>query len=346
MTNTKYHLLAIFSILLSKLADQILLFAIPIIVFKLTNSFSLSGIAFFMEWLPRVISLPISGRKLDKCDSQNMFVHANFVRGVVILCAFLALSLTSVSLFLVLCLMMVINGFYYARSFVTVQYYTSHVYSGKKLAKVQTYLMNIEQISQIMGPAIGVALSVYFNILSELIIIAVMFVLSSLFILRLPKSYFIATNKQNVIQSNIVKDLQVALGVIWYSNKLRWMVTLTIFINLIWGLMLSMGAPLVTGTFQLTASYFGLVQTVTGIVNIAIFMLIPIVLKRCSVAILGFSATIGMITGGLLIGAGQTYTFSLSVIFLSWSLMAFLTSTFVQKELNLSLKMFLEKQLG
>ncbi len=311
-STTRLHILALTSLLCSKLADQILLFAIPVIVFKLTNSFSLSGVAFFVEWVPRIVSLPISGAKLDKVPSQRIYAQANMIRAFVLLLAFMLISFETLGFFLILCVMMAFNGFYYARSFLAEQYFSSHAYDGIKLAKVQAYLLNLEQISQIAGPAIGVGLSMWLNITWELGLIALMFLCSSSMVSLIPKTYFslpAGTHLKQVRPRHFIKDLSQALEIIFKSEKLKWMIILTVFINLIWGLLLSISAPLVTGTFHLPSGYFGLVQTVAGVMNIVAFMLIPWLIHKWHISVFGLSATLGMIFGVGLIGIGQTYAF-------------------------------------
>ncbi len=41
------------SLFLARLADQMLLFLVPLVVFQTTQSAALSGLAFFIETLPR-----------------------------------------------------------------------------------------------------------------------------------------------------------------------------------------------------------------------------------------------------------------------------------------------------
>jgi MFS family permease len=54
------------SLFLSRLADQILLFIVPLVVFQTTNSASWAGLAFFVESLPRFLAFPVCGALCDK----------------------------------------------------------------------------------------------------------------------------------------------------------------------------------------------------------------------------------------------------------------------------------------
>ena len=62
---------------LAALADQIMLFAVPVIVYSQTKSVALSGLAFFIEWLPRVISLPLAGSLSDRLGSRRIYLGAD-----------------------------------------------------------------------------------------------------------------------------------------------------------------------------------------------------------------------------------------------------------------------------
>ncbi|MEK1839454.1 MAG: MFS transporter, partial [Pseudomonas sp.] len=62
----KDYLAFFISLFLSRLADQILLFIVPLIVFQTTNSVSLAGLAFFAESLPRFLAFPVCGALCDK----------------------------------------------------------------------------------------------------------------------------------------------------------------------------------------------------------------------------------------------------------------------------------------
>ena len=62
----KDYLAFFISLFLSRLADQILLFIVPLVVFQTTNSASLAGLAFFVESLPRFLVFPLCGALCDK----------------------------------------------------------------------------------------------------------------------------------------------------------------------------------------------------------------------------------------------------------------------------------------
>jgi len=102
------------------LGDQVLLFAVPLIIYSETKSIRLAGLAFFIEWTPRVLSLPIAGTLSDRFGSKIVYLMADCIRAVVALSAFFLL-LTGFNLFVVLSIMMAISAFFYAQSFIAME---------------------------------------------------------------------------------------------------------------------------------------------------------------------------------------------------------------------------------
>ncbi|MGL4505652.1 MAG: MFS transporter, partial [Aeromonas sobria] len=66
--------------MLSGLGDQILQFAVPLLVYRSTGSIALSGLAFFIEWLPRLISLPLAGVFADRVGGRRVYILADGLR--------------------------------------------------------------------------------------------------------------------------------------------------------------------------------------------------------------------------------------------------------------------------
>ncbi len=59
------------SLFLTRLADQILLFLVPLIIFQTTQKVSWSGMAFFLEALPRYLFFPVFGALCDRISRSG-----------------------------------------------------------------------------------------------------------------------------------------------------------------------------------------------------------------------------------------------------------------------------------
>jgi len=70
------------SLFLSRLADQILLFLVPLVVFQVTQSTAWSGVAFFVETLPRFLSFPICGALCDRISPLRLLRISQMARAL------------------------------------------------------------------------------------------------------------------------------------------------------------------------------------------------------------------------------------------------------------------------
>jgi len=71
------------SLFLSRLADQTLLFLVPLVVFQMTGSVAWSGAAFFFETLPRFLAFPICGILCDRASPLKLMGSSQLWRAVV-----------------------------------------------------------------------------------------------------------------------------------------------------------------------------------------------------------------------------------------------------------------------
>lgn len=66
------HLAFYVSLFLSRLAGQVLLFLVPLVVFQTTQSAAWAGIAFFAETLPRFLAFPVYGALSDRLSPLRL----------------------------------------------------------------------------------------------------------------------------------------------------------------------------------------------------------------------------------------------------------------------------------
>jgi MFS family permease len=78
------HQAFFYSLFLSRLADQIILFLVPLVIFQPTGSVAWSGAAFFLETLPRFLSFPICGALCDRQLHTATRRHIRHLLGVIL----------------------------------------------------------------------------------------------------------------------------------------------------------------------------------------------------------------------------------------------------------------------
>lgn len=77
------------SLFLSRLADQVLLFIVPLVVFQTTHSASWAGLAFFVESLPRYLAFPVCGALCDRFSPIRMLHISQVYRALICVVAVL-----------------------------------------------------------------------------------------------------------------------------------------------------------------------------------------------------------------------------------------------------------------
>jgi MFS family permease len=76
------HQASFHSLFIARLADQILLFLVPLVIFQITGSVGWSGMAFFLETLPRYASFPICGALCDRISPLRLLYISQVYRAV------------------------------------------------------------------------------------------------------------------------------------------------------------------------------------------------------------------------------------------------------------------------
>jgi hypothetical protein len=289
----------------SALGDQFLLFAVPLIIYKNTQSVSLVGLAFFIEWVPRILSLPIAGSFSDRMGGRKVYLLADCIRMAVCFLGFLLLRMFPNGIFIIISVVMSICAFFYAQAFIAMEATVPKLVSKADLHKAQSILQGIEQTSRIIGPALAAFLALYINTPDFLLITAGIFGISSLGVFSLGSAVNVPLNKPTSKQ--MWRDILQGAQVLFDSPNLLILTILSILVNLIIGMALATGAALTTGTFHKPDSYFGILNTAAGLLGVTSFLLVPKLTKRFSVFNLGVAAYSATLCGGMLIGFAHNF---------------------------------------
>lgn len=140
---------------LSTLGDQVLQFAVPLIIYTATGSVSLAGIAFLVEWLPRLSSLPLAGVLSDRFGGRRVYAASDSVRAAACLLTVLALARWPGHAFGLTTALMALCAFCYAQTFIALESTIPRLVPKEDLAKAQSVLQIINSGSGIFGPALG-----------------------------------------------------------------------------------------------------------------------------------------------------------------------------------------------
>ncbi|QSN61119.1 MULTISPECIES: MFS transporter [unclassified Caballeronia] len=289
---------------LSALADQFLLFAVPLTIFKSTGDLKYSGLAFVIEWVPRIIFFPLAGFVADRLKPSHLFSGIEFGRAFVLAVA-LALIASGVSKFAVLSVMMAILSIAYILSFVGSEAMLPRNLDASELPKAHSMLQAVEQITQVAGPALAALISVWDGLNPLLLIGAAMFGGASLIL------FGFETQSLPTTQSFSLRALRhsnrQAFGVLMQNKVLFYLSALTWVVNLVYGAALVVSAAVVVKVLGLPESSFGMLQTAAAVASIGACAVVPRIARKFGLPVLGITSFCAMIFAGLVLALSKEY---------------------------------------
>jgi MFS family permease len=302
------------SLFLSRLADQIILFMVPLVIFQLTGSGALSGLAFFIETLPRFLAFPIAGILTDILLPYSIISVSQKVRSFVLpLGLFGFYWIESVYwLMAIAALVGAATSFaLMAREMILVQNF-----SHTRFEKVLSYSSLADQAGIILGPILASVLLTFFNWQQSLTLCIFLFLLSDVSLgywwrvgieeqkyHSLPKA--LKTLRLSSWFSFFVKQLKCAIGQIMSLPQLLPVILMAFCINLILGMTIASMAPIYTGLFAQSESAYALLQSLAVLVSI--FILLVIVKVPFNLYWMGGVSFIAMCLGALMTALSQHY---------------------------------------
>lgn len=291
---------------LSSVGDQLLLFAVPLLVYKATNSIAMSGLAFFIEWMPRIISLPFAGVFSDRFGGRKVYLIADSSRAIICTIGFCLITAFPHYIFYFVSILMALSAIFYAQAFIAQESTIPTLVPQEDLHKAQSMVQTIEQTAMIVGPLLGSLFSTFLPISDLLVIIAISF--SASFVgMFLLKGFYRNNTFSKASKSNILQNMYEGLLILGKSKKLIWLCVNTILVNLIWGLILATSAAFVTGTFNKSTAIFGYLQTTSGIVSIFALLITPRIINSTSIRIVGMISFGLIIMGAFLVGSNSSF---------------------------------------
>ncbi len=304
------------SLFLSRLADQIILFMVPLVVFQLTGSSALSGLAFFIETLPRFLAFPIAGVLCDILLPYSIVSVSQKVRSMIVPFGLLGFyCIESVYwLMAIAALVGIATSFaLMAREMILVQNF-----KHSRFEKVLSYSSLADQLGMVLGPVLASVLLLFLNWQQSLTLCVFLFLLSDVSLgywwrvgcMSFSEKTQSLPNELTVWRISpwyhfFSQQLKQGLGQILVLPQLIPVILMAFCINLILGLTLASMAPIYTGLFAQSESSYALLQTLAVILSIIILMWIakfPLNLYG-----MGSLAFIAICIGALMTALSQDY---------------------------------------
>jgi Na+/melibiose symporter-like transporter len=260
------------------LATTTLGFAIPLMIYHVTQSLAWSGLAFFIEWIPRIVALPISSPFVDALGSRRIFMVTNAARALVLGCGAALLLVFSHTL-LVLLGIAVIVGMLAQCSFVAAEHLGVHI-TDKSVRKTQSVQVGIDQTVQVLGPVVGGLLFLYGQ-QGVLLGVGVLAAISAVTAYTLSRKLDVRATKS---QPSPLVGLRRGMNIILASQSLRTIVAGTAAFNILLGIILATTPALTSQRFGSSAQQLSMLWAGGALAAIVAVFAINTFAKRINLA--------------------------------------------------------------
>lgn len=214
-------------------------FLIPLSVYTLTSSAQLSGLAFMVQWMPRIILSPLIGTIVDRFPSKPQLMLADLVRAVVLALLFIVpetWSLIAGSAILSLC-----NGY---SSIVTEQVVSTAV-EDDYVAQAQSQQQLAFQTAFVLGPALGSWAFGLLNLQSAILLFAATFFLCMLLTPMVIQA--VGSPERSSKEGGPLRQLKDGAVELFRRRELVILLAITMLVNLTGGMALATLPVIVVG---------------------------------------------------------------------------------------------------
>ncbi|MGA9223320.1 MAG: MFS transporter, partial [Pseudomonas graminis] len=246
------------SLFLSRLADQVLLFLVPLIVFQTTNSASLAGLAFFVETLPRFLAFPVCGALCDKYSPIRLLHISQVYRAVICLAAMGLYGLFGGIYWLII--LSAVCGVLTTQGIMAREVVMPHIFPDYRYGKTLSYSQIADQTGLVLGPllaALALEICPWWGVV---IGVALVFVAADLAMRVWQRNSNITLERFDQDVGRWTQPLKIAFGHIFRLAELKKIILLAVGVNLIVGVTLASSAAMVIGSFSESKDYYAGLQ--------------------------------------------------------------------------------------
>ncbi|WP_353979198.1 MFS transporter [Salinicola endophyticus] len=258
------------SLLLSRLADQMLLFLVPLVIYRLTGSVAWSGLAFFFETLPRFLAFPLCGQLCDRHRNDLLLRSSQRWRMATCIAAILGyLVIPHVAWLIGLSALVGVLSTQgvMAREMLLVQ-----AFGGTRYERLVSHAQLFDQVGTVLGPLLAAALLARLEWEAVVLLIALAFALSDLAVWgwqRLARPE-LPTPRPNA--ANGCRSLLIAGRHLRVSPALPASVGLAMAVNLLLGTLLATAPAVVTGVQHHGEIYYGVLQAGGALATVLVLL--------------------------------------------------------------------------
>ncbi|NBF17829.1 MFS transporter [Pseudomonas sp. Fl4BN2] len=294
----KDYLAFFISLFVSRLADQILLFIVPLIVFQTTNSVSWAGLAFFVESLPRYLAFPVCGALCDKYPPVRILHISQVYRAVACVIAVGLYALFDGIYWVVI--LSALCGVLTTQGVMAREVLMPHIFKHYTYGKTLSYSQIADQSGLVLGPLVAALLLEIWAWHWVVMAVAGLFVLADLAMLFWQRNTRVNLPTFEQHQDLWLQPLRIAFRHIRQLAELQKIIVLAVGVNLLIGVTLATSAAMVIGQYAAGKQTYAGLQAAGALTTIAI--LFYLARSTLSLKVLG-SLSYSMIACGALITA-------------------------------------------
>jgi len=229
----KDYLAFFISLFLSRLADQILLFIVPLIVFQTTQSVSWAGLAFFVESLPRYLAFPVCGALCDRFSPVRILHISQVYRALACVVAMACYGLFDGIHWLVM--LSALCGVLTTQGIMAREVVMPHIFGQYTYAKTLSYSQIADQSGLVLGPLVAALVLEVWAWPWVVLGVAVLFVLADLAMLIWQRNTTVNLEIHQQHPGIWLQPLRTAFGHIFSRVELKRIIVLAVGVNLIVG---------------------------------------------------------------------------------------------------------------
>ncbi|CAB3756502.1 MFS transporter [Paraburkholderia humisilvae] len=293
-----HHRFLFISLLLTRLADQILLFIVPLVVFKVSGSAAWSGVAFFCEALPRYAAFPICGALCDRVSPLKLIHLSQLYRAA--LCVFGVGCFIAVGGLGWLIVISAGAGVLTTQGFMAREAMLPHYFQRDDYRKSLSYTQIADQIGSVIGPLAAASLLGLWAWEYVVLIAAVVFVVSDIAFARWKKNLDIPHYASRPRHARWSEPYRIAFAHVIAIPGLLEMILLAAGVNLVVGVTLATSAAMLTGVYHQTASLYACLQVAGSVATVIVLAVVAHI--KLPAKVLGTMSYMLIVAGGVLMG--------------------------------------------
>jgi len=261
-------------------AENLLQFVIPLIVFQHTGSAAWSGLAFFVEWLPRLVLMPVSGPLVDHFGVRRTYLVAEAIRCVAATLALAALAGGGHDTVLVAIIgLALVAGAGADLIFLAGEKAVRVLATAEQTSRAQSVCGGIDQATILVAPVLGGLLVAWLGV-GAVGLVGVLFLANLLLAATTADPHAGADTRPPLRVRTVAGQLAAGARRMWRAPILRVLVAVTMGVNLLIGLVLTATPAWVLSRYDRPAGYVSTVFAVAGLTSLAMLTLTPWLIRR------------------------------------------------------------------